>query len=82
MKRYWLKRGSLDWQEVDIKVFSNAEKEAGFKPGPRDVGLVTNGFCANSSTDGQRLKGRITQGKINKERCGFDQEFLRVALKK
>ena len=68
--RYWVRMGTLPWQETTEGQFAEAERKAGFNP-KGGTGLATAGFGGNG------IQGRITSLTINFESYGFDPDFVR-----
>lgn len=74
-RRYWVKFGSLPWQEVTAEQFIEMEHIAGFYPKPGCGPFATGGFYGND------IKGRITPMEIGEEVLDCDSEFMRDAKK-
>lgn len=75
-ERYWVRVGTLPWQEATKEQFIKAEQGAGFRSnfGP--------GHVATASFSGGGIEGRTTYGEIMEKDYGWDPEFLKVALAK
>lgn len=67
-ERYWLRVGSLAWQEATLEQFIEVERSVGFMP-KSGYGLATRGFFSHG------VRGRITNGEITEE--DWDPEFIR-----
>ncbi len=70
--RYWLRVGTLAWQQATETQFISAERGAGFYPKSGN-GVATGGF------GGSGIEGRVTYGEVTAKKYPHDLEFVRIA---
>lgn len=73
VERYWLRVGTLPWQEATMQQFIKAERGAGFYP-------KTGDGTATASFSGSGVEGRTTYGEITAKDYAWEPDFLTVAL--